>query len=165
MAAICSNFIFQRAVKAWIIGNCIDFSIYVFNWDNFYHKESFRERENFKGESFSSHHLEWKITINNIFKNLIHTVWIQRIIYCKMLHWLIILQCTSLNLRVNIPNENFSTKFYNVNLISLFVYHDKVLIINVKFVQKHWILFCTSYWNQNLLCDLHKLCIIHFLMV
>ena len=30
MTTICSNFISQRAIKAWIIANCIDFIIYVF---------------------------------------------------------------------------------------------------------------------------------------
>ena len=37
MTTICSNFIFQRAVKAWIIANCLDFTISVSEWMIFYH--------------------------------------------------------------------------------------------------------------------------------
>jgi hypothetical protein len=39
---ICSNFISQRAVKAWIIANCFDFVIWVFEFMFFYHIEGFQ---------------------------------------------------------------------------------------------------------------------------
>ena len=42
MSPICSNFISQRAVKAWIIANCIDFIILVFKLDLFYHIDGFQ---------------------------------------------------------------------------------------------------------------------------
>jgi hypothetical protein len=44
MTTISSNFIFQRAVKAWIIANCVVLITYVFEWVIFYHIEWFKNK-------------------------------------------------------------------------------------------------------------------------
>ena len=48
MTAICSNCISQRAVKAWIIANCIDFVILVFKLNLFYHIDGFQSEKSQK---------------------------------------------------------------------------------------------------------------------
>ena len=48
ITAICSNLISQRAVKAWIIANCIDFVILVFKLNLFYHIDGFQSEKSQK---------------------------------------------------------------------------------------------------------------------
>ena len=57
MSAIFSNFISQRAVKALIIANCIDFVILVFKLNLFYHIDGFQSEKSQKpyGAFFLGH--------------------------------------------------------------------------------------------------------------
>ena len=57
MTAIFSNLISQRAVKAWIIANCIDFVILVFKLNLFYHIDGFQSEKSQKpyGAFFLGH--------------------------------------------------------------------------------------------------------------
>ena len=48
MAAIFSNFIPQRAAKAWIIANCIDFVILVFKLNVQYNIDGFQSENSQK---------------------------------------------------------------------------------------------------------------------
>jgi hypothetical protein len=44
MTTVSSHFMFQRAVKAWMIANCVFLIIYVFEWVIFHHIEWFKNK-------------------------------------------------------------------------------------------------------------------------